>query len=184
MHALRANSSRRSLVRRVQLVYTDAEVSCQVVTLEQAQAGGGELAAAKRSRRGRSVVRVSHTDTLADLKVRLYEGLKVHPLNMQCFVRGRPVSGDGETLQALDIAADDFVNIVKCGDADDLDVGSVIAYKEAVCSESMSAVAVAARAERGVGKERGFAHTALVGSTVLPPAAGGAAGSNAPQMVE
>lgn len=165
-------------------MYTDAEVSCQVVTLEQAGSAGGELAAAKRSRRGRTVVRVSHTDTLADLKVRLYEGLKVHPLNMQCFVRGAPVSGDDQTLQALGVAADDFVNIVKGGDADDLDVGSVIAYKEAVCSESMSAVAVAARAPHEAGKERGFAHTALVSSKVMPPAVGGGAAPSAPQTVE
>jgi hypothetical protein len=151
----------------VQLIYTDADFSCQLVTLEQALSNTGSLAVAKRSRRGRVVVHASHTDTLADLKVRLYEGLKVHPLNMQCYVRGKTVTGDQCTLQSLDIASDDQINIVKSGDADDYDVASVIAYKEAVCSKSMSAMCLA-RNSRSHGKERGFAHTALVSSVAIP----------------
>jgi hypothetical protein len=151
----------------VQLTYTDADLSCQLVTLEQALSNTGSLAVAKRSRRGRVVVRASHADTLADLKVRLYEGLKVHPLNMQCFVRGKAVAGDRCTLHSLDIASDDQVNIVRAGDADDYDVASVIAYKEALCSESMSALSLA-RTSRPHGKEHGFAHTALVSSIAIP----------------
>jgi hypothetical protein len=149
----------------MQLVYANASIPCQLVTLEQALKETDALSGGKRSRRGRVFVSVSHWDTLADLKIRLYEGLKVHPLNMHCYVNGRHIDNDRETLQALDVAADDVVNIVKAGEEEDVNIESVIAYKESMCSSSMTSVPLSAVGGRSQGKERGFAHTALVGGS-------------------
>jgi hypothetical protein len=148
--------------RAVQLVYHMAPIPCQLVTLEQARMDT-DATSAKRSRRGRVEATASHSDTLADLKVRLYEGLKVHPLNMRAFVHGEELTDDFATLAESKVGACDVVNVVREGDAEDFNVESVIEYKEAHCSAGARGVALP-RPARTAGKERGFAHTALVGS--------------------
>ena len=113
------------------------------------------------------------------LQVRMYEGLKVHPLNMRCFARGAELADDLATLSALDVAADDVVNVVRDGEEEDYNVESVIAYQESMCGGAAAHGVVVTAPQRQRGKERGFAHTALVGSApVVAPAAAAAAASD------
>ena len=49
------------------------------------------------------VVTASHTLTLRALKLRLYNELDVHPMNMDCYVKGRLLAGDDLSLQALQV---------------------------------------------------------------------------------
>lgn len=167
----------------MQLVYSDAALLCQIVTQEQAENQGAAGGSNKRSRRGRAHVTVAHTNTLADLKLRSFETLKVHPLNMRCYVNGRLLADDRATLAALDVAADDVVNVVRISEEEDVNFESLIAYKESMCSDSVAAMPTSRAGARAV-KERGFAHTALVGGSPAAPRPaevdGGATAAGAP----
>ena len=75
-------------VAALQLVFENQPLLCQLVTYEQAVTNNVPVASSKRSRRGRVVVTASHTLTLRALKLRLYNELDVHPMNMDCYVKG------------------------------------------------------------------------------------------------
>ena len=145
------------------MIYSDVRLACQLVTSDQALMLSADVTTAKRSRRGRVEAPASHTDTLADLKLRLYEGLKVHPRNMRVYVHGGELVDDRATLAALNVAANDVVSVVRDGVEDDANAASVVAYKEEMCSSRGRGCDVTAPM-RTQGVERGFAHTALVGS--------------------
>lgn len=52
----------------------------------------------KRSRRNRRPVRVSCGDSLASLKLRVFEALGVHPKNQRLYARGTLLEGEQRTL--------------------------------------------------------------------------------------
>lgn len=52
----------------------------------------------RRARKNRQPVKACSTDTLAMLKLRVFEVLSVHPANQRLYVRGQLLEGDDCTL--------------------------------------------------------------------------------------
>jgi hypothetical protein len=144
----------------MQLIYYKASILCQVVTQEQALADNVPITTAKRSRRGRVNLSASHHDSLREVKLRLYSDLDIHPMNMDCYVKGRLLADDDVTLQELGVASCDVINVVKVERVPDDDYASIVEWQQ--LSGFQADVAPLSKPPESQGKERGFVDTILV----------------------
>lgn len=89
--------------REAQLTYADAEVMVEIVRAEELPGAWSTKGVtgdrrSRRARKGRAPVTVSSWNTLAELKLRVYEALDVHPINAQVWgTVGLCVGGVGGT---------------------------------------------------------------------------------------
>lgn len=52
----------------------------------------------RRARKDRQPVKVSSTDTLAQLRLKVFDALYIHPKNQKLYARGAQIQGDQQTL--------------------------------------------------------------------------------------
>lgn len=57
----------------------------------------------RRARKNRQPVKACSTDTLAMLKLKVFEVLSVHPANQRLYVRGQLVEGEDFTLARVSV---------------------------------------------------------------------------------
>lgn len=145
----------------LQLVFENMPLLCQLVTHEQAVTDKVPVASSKRSRRGRVDITASHTISLRTLKLRLFNELDVHPMNMDCYVKGRLLDNDDQNLQQLQVAYTDVVNIVKVDRVPNDDYALLIEWQNMTGLDTD--VVVAAKSGGAPIKERGFVDTLLAG---------------------
>lgn len=131
------------------------------MTYEQAVTDNVPVASSKRSRRGRVLMTTSHSATLRSLKLRLYSELDVHPMNMDCYVKGRLLESDDSNLQQLQVAYTDVINIVKVDRVPNDDYALLIEWQNMAGLDT--GVVVAAKSSGAPLKERGFVDTLLAG---------------------
>ena len=149
----------------VQLVYEDAEIVCQTSTLEAALTSTVNTAqAGRRNRRGRTTIKVGHSYTLRQVKLLMYPSLEIHPLNMDCYVRGKLLENDDATLQQLDVALDDVVSVVTQQRTPLDDYASIAEWTQIVTSNGATLPDLISVPAQPVGIERGFVDTLLVGT--------------------
>ncbi|KAF8072683.1 UBP26 [Scenedesmus sp. PABB004] len=115
--------------RAALLSYEGAEVMAELVEHDgaaQPGAAGGAERKSRRARKNRQPLRVSCGDTLAALRLRVYEALGVHPRNQRIFLRGAVLGGDeAATLAALEVYPDDELRVVNTREVDNDDVSSL-----------------------------------------------------------
>lgn len=145
----------------LQLIFDDQLLVCQLVSYEQAVTDNVPVASSKRSRRGRVEMKASHSTTLRTLKLRLYTELDVHPMNMDCYVKGHLLENDDSTLQQLEVGYTDVVNIVKVDRVPNDDYALLIEWQN--MTGLHTDVVVAAKSNGAPIKERGFVDTLLAG---------------------
>lgn len=148
----------------MQLTYSNAPLICQMVTVEQAVNNKVPAAATKRSRRGRATISASATDTLREIKLRLYAELEVHPCNMDAYVGGTLLDDNDQSLQQLGVSCADFLNVVRVERVPNDDLEMLLEWR-ALTGADTDVVPV--RGKRSPGKERGFVDTLLAGGPVL-----------------
>lgn len=148
----------------MQLTYENAPIICQVVTVEQAVNNKVPAAATKRSRRGRATISASASDTLREVKLRLYGELEVHPCNMDTYVGGVLLENNDRTLRQLGVSSADFVNVVRVDRVPNDDVELLLEWRSLIPGSDLDVVP--RRGKRSPGKERGFVDTILAGGPV------------------
>lgn len=112
-------------------------------------------------------MRVSATDSLRTLKLRIFEALEIHPANQTLYVRGQPLEHHEDvSLAQAEVFAEEEIRLVVSDNVPNDDFESLFA----------SAAAAGGAGRKGVRElERGFKNTALLGGDLLAtPAAGDA----------
>lgn len=150
----------------MQLSYQGIGIVCQVASLATAELGTA-CSGNKRARRGRATVTASDTTTLREVKLAIHESLEFHPMNMDCYVRGRMLVEDDFSLGALEVLCNDVIDVVKADPprTDNDDFGSIVEWQKMVSLDGDRASCVA---RASPGKERGFVDTLLVGGGGAP----------------
>jgi hypothetical protein len=93
--------------------------------------------------------------------MRLYSDLDVHPMNMDCYVKGRLLENDDLSLQQLEVAYTDVINIVKVDRVPNDDYALLVEWQN--MTGLNTDVVVAAKVGGAPIKERGFVDTLLAG---------------------
>eukprot|EP00775_Hariotina_reticulata_P004098 gene4098-4345_t len=110
---LAAEAARR---RAVLLVYSDAEVMVELISEQDLptvfSAAGAVERKSKRARKNRQPVRVASSDSLHQLKLKVFEVLYVHPKNQRLFTANGLLDGDDKTLAQLELLPDEEVRVV------------------------------------------------------------------------
>lgn len=63
-----------------------------------------ERRSSRRARKGRQPVKVNSSDTLAQLRLKVFEGMGIHPMNQKLYARGALLEGDEQTLAQVKYA--------------------------------------------------------------------------------
>ncbi|KAG1677224.1 hypothetical protein FOA52_013422 [Chlamydomonas sp. UWO 241] len=160
--------------RVAQLTYDGVEVMVEVITapdLTNAWAAApGTERKSRRARKGRVPLTVASTLTLAELKLRIFEALDVHPGNARVYARlGRLLEGEKCTLAQLEVFPDEEIKVIDAGLVDSSDLSFL---------GSGAAAAAAVRSGRRAA-ETGFKNTALTGRGPGGGGAGGGGGGGA-----
>ncbi|WIA08663.1 hypothetical protein OEZ85_008090 [Tetradesmus obliquus] len=154
-HLQAAAAARRAAL----LVYEAAEVMVELVSEQELPAaftGTGVERKSRRARKNRQPLKVASSDSLAQLRLKVFEALSVHPKNQALYMRGNQLQGEDSTLAQLEVFPGEELRVVNTNEVDNDDYASVF-----------DGVAAGKR-RREV--ETGFKDTALIGCSAARPA--------------
>ncbi|GIL82023.1 hypothetical protein Vretimale_1532 [Volvox reticuliferus] len=110
-------------VKEAMMSYKNIEVMVELVPTDEIEGVFRSMIhapqrKARRSRKGRIALEVSNTTTLEDLKLQIYEHLRIHPCNQAVYVRGegglpRRLEGDDLSLAQHEVVPGEEIRVVR-----------------------------------------------------------------------
>lgn len=101
--------------KEVELTYDKVQVMVEVIGADELTSAFNHTAGerrSKRARKGRTPIIVSSSETLRDLKYKIYEQLDIHPRNANVYVRGQKLEVEEATLHQLEVYPDEEIRVV------------------------------------------------------------------------